>query len=568
MTFSYATFCSGIGAPELAWSRLGWRPLWASEIEPFPSAVLAHHHPDLPNLGDMETINGSEAIKTYGRPDVVCAGTPCQSFSVAGLRAGMDDPRGNLALVYLRLVDEMRPDWIVWENVPGVLSSGQGRDFGSFLGALAELRYGFAWRILDAQWWGVAQRRRRVFVVGHSSGDWRRPAAVLLESASLRGDPAPSREAGEGVTHDVAPCVGASGRGFDRTGETRGQDPVVAFQSKASASQSMNPGPVASTCDASKAAGMAVCFGGNRTSGPIDTATARNAHGGPHGGLDFESETFAVDFLRDTLHNQGIRQEESHASTQKAYPEAILSRMREEVGEEAFAKWGLGILDSLQSAEVLRQKVHGQQLRRKTRSDGERCIRKISCAQDCRAWTMQTLREAGCVRHTPPGREHAQQLFGELGAYLSVVSSSGAQQKEALRDLWKAAEGIGVLRQALSAIQEMGKSAQGKAKPAHPSYGVRRLTVTETERLQGFPDGYTLIPSYCKGAPKAHLEDVAQWLLRGNEGTMTIDEARILATHPDGPRYRALGNSMAVPVMRWIGERIQAVHELPKEETK
>jgi DNA (cytosine-5)-methyltransferase 1 len=133
-----------------------------------------------------------------GSVDLVVGGTPCQSFSVAGLRAGMADPRGNLALTFLAIVDRLRPEWVVWENVPGVLSSNEGRDFGAFLGALVELGYGFAYRILDAQHFGVAQRRRRVFVVANAT-DWRRAATVLLEPEGLRGDPAPRRPSGEGT---------------------------------------------------------------------------------------------------------------------------------------------------------------------------------------------------------------------------------------------------------------------------------------------------------------------------------------------------------------------------------
>jgi DNA (cytosine-5)-methyltransferase 1 len=137
--------------------------------------------------------------------NLLVGGTPCQSFSVAGLRRGLADPRGNLMLTYLAIAQRHRPQWLVWENVPGVLSSNGGRDFGTFLGALGELGYGFAYRVLDAQWFGVAQRRRRVFVIGYL-GDWQRAAEVLFESESVCRNPAPSRE----KRQDVA--VGAGGR--------------------------------------------------------------------------------------------------------------------------------------------------------------------------------------------------------------------------------------------------------------------------------------------------------------------------------------------------------------------
>jgi len=219
----YLSVCSGIEAATVAWHPLGWTPAAFSEIEPFPRAVLAHHYPDVPCHGDFTTIEADQ----YGPIDLLVGGTPCQSFSIAGLRGGLADDRGNLALEFLRLADRTRPRWLVWENVPGVLSSNGGGDFGSILGGLVELGYGFAYRVLDAQHFGVPQRRRRVFVVGRL-GDWRSAAAVLFERHSLSGHPAPRREAGEGFTHDVAPCIGASGRGFERGGDTRGQDPVIA----------------------------------------------------------------------------------------------------------------------------------------------------------------------------------------------------------------------------------------------------------------------------------------------------------------------------------------------------
>jgi DNA (cytosine-5)-methyltransferase 1 len=175
---------------------MGWQPAAFSEIEPFPSAVLAHHYPNVPNLGDMTKFKEWPDADV----DVLVGGTPCQSFSVAGLRKGLDDPRGNLMLTYLAITAKYRPQWLVWENVPGVLSSNGGLDFASLLRGMGELGYGFAYRILDAQYFGVAQRRRRVFVVG-CAGDWRAAAAVLFERHSLQGHPAPSRKTREAVAH-------------------------------------------------------------------------------------------------------------------------------------------------------------------------------------------------------------------------------------------------------------------------------------------------------------------------------------------------------------------------------
>jgi len=221
----YLSACSGIEAATVAWHPLGWEAVAFSEIEPFPCAVLAHHYPETPNLGDMT------AFKEWhiGPIDLLVGGTPCQSFSIAGLRWGLDDPRGNLMLVYLAIARRFTPRWVVWENVPGVLSSNRGRDFGAFLGGLAECGYGFAYRVLDAEFVrveshprAVPQRRRRVFVVGYL-GDWRPPAAVLFERESLRGYPPPSREAGERV---ALPVTGRVDRGGERR-EAHGNNLVV-----------------------------------------------------------------------------------------------------------------------------------------------------------------------------------------------------------------------------------------------------------------------------------------------------------------------------------------------------
>jgi len=192
VTLRYLSVCSGIEAATVAWHGLGWQPVAFSEIEPFPSAVLAHHYPTVSNLGDMTKFQEWPDADV----DVLVGGPPCQSFSIAGLRKGLDDPRGSLMLTFGAIAKRYRPKWVVFENVPGLLSSNEGRDFGTFLGMLGELGYGFAYRILDARFFGVAQRRRRVFVVGFF-GNWRRAAAVLFERYSFQR----SSEAVQGIRH-------------------------------------------------------------------------------------------------------------------------------------------------------------------------------------------------------------------------------------------------------------------------------------------------------------------------------------------------------------------------------
>jgi len=186
----FGSVCSGIEAASVAWQPLGWKAAWFSEIEPFPCAVLTHHYSDVPNLGDIRKIHDNETFKKE-EIDILVGGTPCQSFSVNGFRKGLQDPRGALALAYCRVAQEKRPRWVVWENVTGVLSSNNGRDFGAFLGALGECGYRLAYRVLDARYYGVPQGRRRVFVVGHS-GEYR-AQQVLFDSEGGPWD-APPRQ--------------------------------------------------------------------------------------------------------------------------------------------------------------------------------------------------------------------------------------------------------------------------------------------------------------------------------------------------------------------------------------
>ena len=209
----YISLFSGIEAATVAWKPLGWEAEAYAEIDPFPKAVLAHHYPGVPDLGDMTKVDWR---KYRGTVDLVCGGSPCQAFSVAGLRKALDDPRGQLMLEYLRACHEIDPEWIVWENVPGVLSADGGRAFGSLLACVAELwpDGGAAWRVLDAQFFGVAQRRRRVFLVVNTR-DWRRAAPVLFERESLRWDYPSSKKARQALAGRPNASIGATARSVD-----------------------------------------------------------------------------------------------------------------------------------------------------------------------------------------------------------------------------------------------------------------------------------------------------------------------------------------------------------------
>lgn len=302
----YATVCSGIEAPSVAWKHLGWKAEWFSEIDQFPSSVLSHHYPNVPNLGDMTKLKDNDIFKER-RIDLLCGGTPCQSFSLAGLRKGLDDPRGNLALTFLSIVEELKPRWVIWENVPGVLSSyttqeedpdgeWQTQDLDTFVRAFRQIGYGVAYRVLDAQFFGVPQRRRRVFVVGYL-GDWRCSAAVLFERESMSGDieaRRKERKASTGRTEKrIAPTIDASidskwGSNqwvdsksyfiegvYSNTGSSTWSDGINVLRGKENDSHE-----------------KLVLYGGSNQSGPLSVSPSLTAHPGPRN--DFETEGFVV----------------------------------------------------------------------------------------------------------------------------------------------------------------------------------------------------------------------------------------------------------------------------------
>ena len=231
-TYTYATVCSGVECCSLAINAAhptkgAWAPVFFSEIAPFPSAVLAHHYPSVPNLGDMTKITATEGLITNGTVDIVlrgrltllAGGTPCQDFSTAGLRAGAaqgSGTRSSLCWDYLRLVAELRPRIILWENVMGALSTNGGGDFSRFVAEVTRLGYGVAWRVLDSQYtrvdrWPMAipQRRRRVWLVGVADGDVAGAGEILFEPKGVLGDTPPCRDAQERNPTTTTPSVGS-----------------------------------------------------------------------------------------------------------------------------------------------------------------------------------------------------------------------------------------------------------------------------------------------------------------------------------------------------------------------
>jgi DNA (cytosine-5)-methyltransferase 1 len=415
----YGSVCSGIEAASVAWEPLGWKPAWFSEIEAFPCSVLAHRWPHVANLGDMTALAGYVRAGAIEAPDVLVGGTPCQAFSVAGLRNSLQDARGQLSLSFIDLanaIDEQRignESIVIWENVPGVLNTSDNA-FGCFLGALAgssgELqpprrKWGNAghivgpqrnvtWRVLDAQYFGVAQRRRRVFVVA-SARRWIDTSQILLEFDGVRRNSAPRRETRQETARTTESCVGTS--------------VPVGFRMRA--------------------------FGEYADDDTASTMKAR----------DYKDATdLVLTPALDTLPIFGI-------------PGNWIGRAPQ---------------------------------------NGGNAVEPMLNVSPC-----QTATDRHAV------------------AYATTVLAFAQNSRDEVRLIG----GDGQISGALAAQPGMKQTTYISFTD---TLAVRRLTPTECERLQGFPDGHTAVPH--RGKPAA-----------------------------DGPRYKALGNSMAVPCMRFIGERIQ-----------
>ena len=451
---------SGIEAATVAWHPLGWTAAAYSEIEKFPSQVLAHHYPDVPNVGDMTKFKEWN----IGPIDLLVGGTPCQSFSVAGLRKGLDDPRGNLMLTFLAIADQYRPRWLVWENVPGVLSSNGGKDFGTFLGALGELGYGFAYRILDAQYFGVAQRRRRVFVVGYL-GDWRAAAAVLFERHSLSGDSAPSREKRKEVAASVGDGTPVGG--------------LCARTGLSNSAQDAQQGHLLPIALAENTIGRQPQNGGNgdgfTIGGPMYTLNATGAH--------------------------GVAQPISF-SGQMSTPQTDV-----EMTQTLQAKNPMAVA----VPEVM-------------------CTLRASGAGFDRTGNSATEHET----YIPVGTDlYNGAITGEVAVPMTNRSDGTGTGPTVMQAMTFDMAQITSPTNRSQVNPNFPVSTMSKGSDLHlaSSMAVRRLTPVECERLQGFPDNYTDIQPKGKATP-------------------------------DGPRYKALGNSMAVPVMAWIGKRIQEVEQM------
>ena len=499
----YGSVCSGIEAATQAWHPLGWTPAFFSEIDKFPSAVLAHHYgsnmPDeppaangVPNYGDMTEFERwpDHAI------DILVGGTPCQSFSVAGLRAGLADPRGDLMLTFGAVAQRYKPKWIVWENVVGVLSSNGGRDFGTFLRLLGICGYGFAYRVLDAQFVrvdgfgrAVPQRRRRVFVVG-CLGDWRRAAAVLSEPEGLSGNPAPCRKAGKVAPTIPARRTGGGGLGtdFDCDGGLIADKPhtLTSGMHKSASRMPHEQGALIPEVANPLTACMAKGFNTTLDEGQTPVAFSSKDHGQ-------DAAAGVSPTLRAGSHDA------SHANAgvppAVAFKPSHFTRGKDGAPSEVYPPLSADADKGDQDPVILSQSFGFEP--RDRGDDGRGYDRPPSFSEGV-APTMGTVKPPAAA-YDLRGREGGAQFEGPHDT-ANVRAASGGSSRSYVAQTW----------------------------------AVRRLTPRECERLQGFPDDHTRIP----WRKKAELDC------------------------PDGPRYKALGNSMAVNCMRWIGTRIQMVENL------
>ena len=494
----YGSVCSGIEAASVAWHPLGWEPQWFSEIESFPSEVLKQRFPDVPNLGDMTQLTSNPTFNEKSI-DLLVGGTPCQSFSVAGLRGGLADPRGNLMLTFLGLADAKKPKWIVWENVPGVLSSNGGKDFGTFLGALAELGYGFAYRVLDAQHFGVAQRRRRVFVVGYL-GDWRPAAAVLFESESLQRNPKQSRAKREEAPTDAQGCVGESSKSWWDGGQTA----ATLTKQNAGGNQRMpdkdNFGAVIE--QVAQPQYFESHPNDSRVTGPHDignTVSARYGTGG--GNTPLVSQPIPI-------HDQATRFQGKRGDKQDGKGNGL------GIGNEG------DVMNTLTKADkhAVAQPIAVDAYNYTTNERITQTIRSQKSDTEHIGAVMQPI-SLDCYNQSVTG-DKVGVIREQHGTNMNAIAVDAYNQT--INE--KTTQTIG---SSASDINHIGGVLQTMA--------IRRLTPKECERLQGFPDDWTKIHYHKNGKPKEC---------------------------PDGPRYKACGNSMAVPVMRWIGERIEKIEKM------
>lgn len=482
---NYISLFSGIEAASVAWGPLGWNPVAFSEIEPFCCDLLEKRFPDAPNRGD---ISGVDWTEYEGSVDVVIGGSPCQAFSLAGRRLGLMDERGQLMLEFVRCVREVGPRWVIWENVPGVLSQDGGRAFGTLLGELEDCGYALAWRVLDAQFFGVPQRRRRVFLVGHPVPGC--AAGVLFEPDCMRGDNPPSREKRAQLAADAEGCAGGyhplkltqSMSGCLTPWDTQGR--------RVYSADSAYP-----TLDARETGGQnAQAVLAPKAVLPIDTTQVTDPRNGSNQQWGDPCHTMSAQGHTPAVCIGFSAGKSAKAGSIAAQDEVAPTLRASESGTNQVPSVAYAI-----SGNVIGR-------------DSENGGNHLGIEDDGAMFTLTTT-----DRHAVAFTWNQDTGFSSASECAPTLRAARCGEPAVCM-----ADG-----NAHAAIDEecAGTLKVGGEPPIVASeYIVRRLMPVECERLQGFPDGWT-----------------------------------DLGGTPDAPRYKALGNSMAVPVINYIGRRIEAV---------
>lgn len=512
----YISLFSGIEAASCAWEPLGWEPVAFSEIEPFPCAVLAERFPDVPNLGDITEIDWKEVLEKYGNVDLIVGGSPCQSFSVAGKREGLSG-ESRLMFEYIRAVQEVRPRWFVWENVPGALTSEGGAAFGQLLREMDGLGYGVAWRVLDSRFFGVPQRRRRVFAVGRL-GDIEGPCQVLFEPEMLRWDaPSGNKRWEELSAH-------ARGRA--------GREASLGFKyHQGSKARGIGAEEEVSPTLMTDSHAPAVCVQGTIANGK---RMGQNGLGASEGAC-YTLDTMDVHGVCYAIPENAMGRPNSGTNGPMFYEELCPTERCGKAHAVCYAQ--------NQRYEV-RQSGDGTTCRAIPASQSGKQFDFVSVAStqanaersdDCSPCLTSHLAKDPSVVCMADDNAHAAvdaDVCGTLkvgGGSLCCLPASGKSYVGTLcaRD----SKGVGsqFVREGkvIAVSDENVPWFEGEPRPDF-EYHLRRLTPTECMRLQGFPDGWCDIE------------------FRGKPAT-------------DTPKYKAAGNSMTVDVMRWIGLRIEEV---------
>ena len=576
----YGSVCSGIEAASVAWHSLGWEAQWYSEIEHFPSEVLKHRFPDVPNLGDMTQLFSNKTFLD-SHIDLLVGGTPCQSFSVAGLRKGMEDPRGNLTLTFLSLIDIKKPKWIVWENVPGIISSNQGKDFQSFLDGLEEIGYICDVEILDAQYFGVAQRRKRVFVCGQSVDSILKERTItsaltiaqclteilhgiLIEVLSLyEREPIKSDQASllrDGVMrrmklfgiltencnyknwqellvdvflkhHPVQknwdlPLGGKSQKELTLEDllmglNQEGQSTLTEESLRKALEDLYEVMKLYTTLTLTKETIQSKISMFFQAGESISRLIARLSDSSPNS----LSATLSSLTLLQELTNYA-RQTNSNIFSEMAGIYEVGDFLKQAQLRNAvighLGDWRPAAAVLFESESLQRDSKQSRAKREETPTDAEGSVGEAG-----RSWWDGGQTAATLTKQNAGGNQRMPDK-DNFGAVLEPTIIDRAAFNQGQNAQYEPRIEAG---QTMSSLVAKGPHAVQHA------MAIRRLTPKECERLQGFPDDWTKIPYRNKPADQC----------------------------PDGPRYKACGNSMAVPVMRWIGQRIEYVESLMKD---